>query len=331
MAIVDMRDWLKKNPGANFANFDPKYGASFNEEYFRQLGIGPGNYRNVRGVSTQDWAKSKSTELFKYNGYYDNNAYTKAMAGLGGTSSDTLLKQVNEFNSGTSKFFNLMGDFNTYKSWYNNIGGVQLQSDFGVIATGKSRDEQLYNSWLGMQEYGKTLNQQAANLGQELTAQFGREQGFLSTVTGLTQTATVAKLKADQAKQQAEMQKQYQQQQAALNQQNAANQAALAKQKAEQDKQYAEAQAAADKAAKEQLVDMNETAQITAVSNAATAAQQMAQTQTSALETRANTLQGNVTVTTNASTTSKQKGSTSRTDRWLSRRAPDSGGGGARI
>lgn len=333
----NISEWMRQRGISNMMNITPDQERDLNLTLWGQSGLVDNSWRNIQGQSTRDFANQKASTLFQYNGYYDNNQYEQLVAGLGGTSSDTLLKQISARNASTSRVYNLMTDYNAFRGWWQQGTYPVMVGDNGIDlftnprASDREKEVQAQNAWLSMQQLGEALRQEQSTLADQLTAQYGREQNFLSGVTGLTQSATQNKLRAEQQAAQQKLNEQYAAGQAAINQQAEQNAAAVAAQQAAQDKQYAEAQAAAAKAAEEQQVQLNTTAQTTALANAATSAKQQAELSVQNMEQRANTLQGNPTVLTNASSTSKQRGNTNRTDRWLSRRAPAAGGGGANI
>ncbi len=330
---VNLHEQFRQLGVKDILSLTPQQGQQMAYNAYRQAGLIGSSWQSVQGQSVADYAKSKSGTLEAYAGFYDQGKYNSLVSGLGSTSSDTLLKRLNAFSADSSRFYNMMADYGTFKSWWNSTGGIKWTGDGGMVFDlgMKSGESVIQDSWLGLQDVGKYLNQQQTNISNELSAQFGREQNFLSGVTGLTQTATQAKMAADQKAAQEKLNQEFAAGQAALEQTAQQNAAAIAEQQAKQDAAFAQAQQAAQEAAQAQQTQLNETAQTTALSNAATSAKQQATLAVQNLESRANSLQGNPIVTTNASTTSKQRGSTSRTDRWLARRTPAPGGGGASI
>ncbi len=337
MAIrVNINDQMRRYGIGSLMNINQAQADQMSMDFWRQSGLLGSNWMNAQGKSTAQFAQEKSQSLQQYKGFYDTAKYNQLVTGLGGTTSDTLLKRISARQTDNARFLNMMSDYNSFKSWYNSVGGIDLVTDQGFDADfglngQKGTEERIQMRWMSMQKLGQALNQEGTNLSNELSAQFGREQNFLSGVTGLTQTATQAKMKADQAAAAAKLNEQYAQNQAALNASAQKNDATLAAQKAAQEKQFAEAQAAADKAAAQQQEQLNTTAQVTAVANAAQSAKEQTSLAVQNLETRANTLQGNVIVTTNANQSTKSAAGLSRTDRWLSRRSPGAGGGGANV
>ncbi len=333
----NITQWLDQKGIGSIMNMNPDQERELTLTLWSQAGLVDNSWRNIQGQSARDFANSKSGTLFQYNGYYDNNQYENLVAGLGSTTSDTLLKQISARSASNARVYNMMTDYNTFKEFWNQgtfpalVGYDGIDLFTNPRASDREKEVNAQNAWLGLSGVGELLNQEQNILADQLTAQYGREQNFLSGVTGLTQTATQNKLRADQQAAQQKLNEQYAAGQAQLNQQAEQNAAAVAAQQAAQDKQYAEAQAAAAKAAEEQQVQLNTTAQTTALANAATSAKQQAELSVQNMEQRASTLQGNPTVLTNASSTSKQRGNVNRTERWLSRRAPASGGGGANI
>ena len=333
---INFQDQMRRFGVSNLFNINESQANAMGLDLWRQVGLLSDNWRYAQGQSTADYANQKSSQLRQYAGYYDNNRYTQLVAGLGATSSDTILKRISALQADNSRFYNLMGDYNQFANWYRGIGGINMVDDKGLTldmgAQGSSLSEnRIQEMWLSMQSGGTALNQESRNLSNELTAQFGREQTFLSGVTGLTQSATQAKMAAEQKAAQDKLNQQYAAGQAQLNQQAAKNQQQLAAQQAAQDKAYAEAQAAAEKAAQEQQQMLNETAEATALQNASTSAKQQASLAVQNLETRATTLQAGPTVQTATASTAKAAKNNSRTQRWLATRTPAAGGGGANI
>lgn len=322
------------------------------------LGFNLASYQNARGQSIQDFTSRWTGDLGNLKGYYDESKVNSLTAGLGSTASGTYLNQLSALATEANKVYTYIQNPNSVTSALNSYldrtGKDMVQIGFGGFRRDKkqgswyydtmgNRSDVLMSPIMGqLYQMVDTIKANQDTISQQLGAQQQKENSFVTQINQITQQATLAKTKAEQAAAAQKLQQQYQQQQAELNQQAQANQSAL---KAQQDKQAAEIKAAQDKAnaeyaaaqakaaeqAKQQQLTLNKSAQTQALSTVANSRLEQAKLQVSQQEAQASTTRGGeATVSTNAAPAKGQRGLSTRTERWQSTRQPAAGGGGIR-
>lgn len=305
-----------------------------NNPLARVLGINPGSYREARGQSTQDWASRWSSGLADLSGYYDTGKASSLYSSLGNTTSATYLSQLTTLAEESNRLYTLINDPEAVRQklhaeaernggiYAANIGsGYRIeQGKWGKGGGGYvydimgNRYDDIASSPMMKSLYGwvDAFSHKQGQIVSELTAQQGREQNYISQISGLLQQGTLAKTKAEQAAQQKALEEQYAQQQAELNKQAEENARILKEKQEAQTKMF------------------NESAKITAESNAATSQLQQAKSAATQVASVGASRGGEAVSSTNAAAKSKTR-QTTRTERWQSTRSPAAGGGGINV
>lgn len=316
------------------------------------LGINMNSYQGASGPTTMQWAGRWTQPLTNLGGYYDSGRLDSLLGSLGGTSSDTYMNQLQVLSQEANKVYSLTQNPGQVQAVLRqaaqNAGGTlnlgftgyhiadlrrnNSNSDYVADAMGNRYTDITMSPVFGMLYKQQELFSSKQNqIVQQLTAQQQREQSFVTQINQLTQTASLAKSKAEQDAATQALNSQYAQQQAALNQQAEANARQLAEQQRAQDAAYAEAQRVAEENRRQQQLALDTTAQTAAVKNATVAQQQQAKVAVSQAETQAAaTRGGEAIVSTNAAASKNGRGTNTRTERWQSTRQPAPGGGGIR-
>lgn len=298
------------------------------DEIGRILGLNRNSYLSAQGQSVADWSSRWSSGLEGISGYYDQGKANSLYASLGGTTSDTYLSQLSMLAEESNKLYTMINNPDAVHSKFreeaSRQGGVaQFSIGMGYRTEGNGgyvydlmgnrfndiTMSPLYKSLYGMVD---SFSNQQGKIVSELTAQQGREQNYISQISGLLQQGTLAKTKAEQEAQKKALEEQYAQQQEELNKQAEENARILT------EKQEAQTQM------------FNESSKATAESNAATSQLQQAKSAATQVASMGASRGGEAIASTNASSKSKTR-QTTRTERWQSTRSPATGGGGINV
>jgi len=311
------------------------------------LGFNLGSYQNVRGPSIQDFTSRWTGDLGNLKGYYDESKVGGLTAGLGSTASGTYLNQLSALATEANKVYtyiqnpdSVTGALNSY---LDRTGKDMVQIGFGGFRRDKRQGSWFYDAMGNrsdvlmspvmsqLYQMVDTIKANQDTISQQLGAQQQKENAFVTQINQITQQATLAKSKAEQAAAQQALQQQYAQQQAALDKQAQENAAKLAEQQKQQQAQFDEAKRQQEEQARKQQLALNSSAQTQALSTAANSRLEQAKLQVSQQESQASqTRGGEATVSTNAAPAKTQKGVSTRTERWQATRQPAAGGGGIR-
>lgn len=295
-------------------------GDAEHDAYLKVLGVDRHAYRAAQGQSVQDWSARYTKGLGDISGYYDANKATALNASLGSTTSDTYLKQLSVLAQEANKLYTYASNPNLVRSKFEqaskdpNSGVIYRSWDSGQWAFGFNESQRRDSAYAERALYTAVdaFSKQQDIIVKQLTAQQGKEQGYISEISSLLQQGTLAKTKAEQEAQKKVIAEQYAQQQAELNRQAEENARILKEKQEAQTKMF------------------NESAKVTAESNAATSQLQQAKTAATQVASVGASRGGEAVSSTNAAAKSKTR-QTTRTERWQSTRSPAAGGGGISI
>ncbi len=317
------------------------------------LGYNISSYRNLTPDPINSFTDRWTKDLGALGGYYDAGKVNSLISGLGGTTSASYYKQMQALSEQANKVYSYIqnpdsittklqaeadrigyGAFLALNTGYmpkRDHDKLHMQGGYYADIMGNRRDVLMSPTMSVLYETVNRIRDNQNTISAQLTAQQQKEQSFVTQITQITQQATLAKSKAEQAAAQKAMQEQYAKQQAELDKQAQANAAKLAEQQKQQQQQYEQAQAQQAEQARKQQATLNATAAANATKNASNAQVDAAKLSVSQMEQQASqTRGGEAIVSTNAAPAKAQRGQTTRTERWQSSRQPAPGGGGIR-
>lgn len=294
-------------------------GDAEHDAYLKVLGIDRNAYRSAGGPSMQEFTSRWTGGLGAIQGYYDEGHVSNLTAGLGNTSSGAYLSQLSALAQEANKLYTYVNNPDLVRGKFEeasrdpNSGVIYRSWDSGQWAFGFNQNQRRDSQYAERALYGAldAFSKQQNTIVEQLNAQQSREQNYISEISSLVQQGTLAKSTSEQNAQKQAIEQQYAAQQAELNRQAEEN-ARVLKEKQEQ-----------------QTLMFNETAKVTAESNATNARLQQVKSEATQVSSRGSSRGGEAVSSTNAAAKSKTR-QTTRTERWQSTRAPADGGGGIR-